>query len=293
MFAEQYLLLTPVVDKKGAWGGIWLHGDGEVGALAEKIRSAMPQLNIYQTGDAALATGIQSAAQMSTAVAGGAEALAGPYVSHPPVVAASKQDSGRAVLLRLLTLLTQDADTAEIEQIFKHDPGLSFHLLRLVNSAGMGLTRQISTFNQAIMLLGRRQLQRWVQLLLYANKNDGGDSPLLVFAAMRGYLMEQLAVLHGCDAAARELAFMTGIFSLLDSLLGMNMAELSKSIQLPESVHMALVERQGELGEMLSWVENVHAGNVSPSPVAGAGETSSSIQLDTLSWALNVGAGAA
>lgn len=293
MSAANVISLTPVLDLQGAWGGVWLHGGGDIDALSQQIKARFPSLQVYLTGDSLLATGIQTGDQLAAAKANGATVFAGPFIAHPPVSASGKQDAGRVVLMRLLALVTQDADTAEIEQVFKREPGLSFHLFRLVNSPGMGITSKITTFNQAIMVLGRRQLQRWVQLLLYASKHEGGDSPLLVFAAMRAHLMEQLAVARGHDAARREQAFMAGIFSLLDSLLGMEMAEIVKNIHLPETVQGALLGRQGELGELLAWVDEVQTGGEKLQPGGIGGEQCTGIQLDALGWALDVGAGMA
>lgn len=293
MNTANVISLTPVLDLQGTWGGVWLHGDGGLDEVSQQFKARFPHQPLYLAGDESLAAGIQSAEQMTATKANGAKVFAGLFVTHPPVSAASKQDAGRVVLLRLLALVTQDADTAEIEQLFKREPGLSFYLFRLVNSPGMGLTSKITTFNQAIMVLGRRQLQRWVQLLLYASKQEDSGSPLLAFAAMRGYLLEQLAVLRGGDAILCEQAFMTGMFSLLDCLLGMSMAEITKSIRLPDAVQQALLDRQGELGKLLAWVDGIQAGSEAP-PLAGIStEQCTDIQFDALAWALDVGAGLA
>ena len=90
-------------------------------------------------------------------------------------------DTTRLKLLKLLSLVVQDADTREIEEIFRQEPKLSYNLLRLVNSVAVGPKTPITGFNQAITVLGRRQLQRWLQLLIYANQfgQAGQPNPLL------------------------------------------------------------------------------------------------------------------
>ncbi len=293
MSAANAVLLTPVLDPGGAWAGVWLHGDGELDVFSRHIRESLPGVRIYLTGDDGLATGIQSSEQFATAKATGATAFSGRLIAHPPVQVAGKQDAGRVVLLHLLALVTQDADTAEIEQVFKREPGLSFHLFRLVNSPGMGLTSKITTFNQAIMVLGRRQLQRWVQLLLYASKSEESNSPLLIFAAMRGHLLEQFVAARGGDVLLREQAFMTGIFSLLDSLLGMPMADIVASIRLEDTIQNALLDRQGPLGELLAWIDGVQAGEALPFPVENPAEQCENLQIGALAWALDVHTGVA
>ena len=88
----------------------------------------------------------------------------------PPTVRAmatalpqKKEVPSRGLLLKLMTLVTSDADTDEIEALIKRDPNLSYQLLRLVNSVAFAPGKKIASFGQAIALLGRRQLQRHLQ----------------------------------------------------------------------------------------------------------------------------------
>lgn len=165
--------------------------------------------------------------------------------------------------MRLLALAMEDADTSEIENAFKHEPGLTLDLLRLTNSAANGLTTRITSLRHAIAVLGRRQLQRWLQLLIYANADSGKTakdphalSPLLQLAATRGRLMELLA--DCVQAGNREFAdqaFMVGILSLMPTLLGMAMAEILAQLPFAQRVGLALTERSGQLGQLLTLVE--------------------------------------
>ena len=113
-------------------------------------------------------------------------------------------------------------------------------------------------------MLGRRQLQRWLQLLIYANADSGkagkstpGASPLLQLAATRGRLMELLA--ERVQAGNREFAdqsFMVGILSLMPTLLGMAMPEILAQLPFAQRVRLALTERTGQLGQLLVLVES-------------------------------------
>ena len=242
------------------------------------------------------AAGIDNQGQFDAAKTQGVEWFSGKFITHPPSRPGGAQDVERVVLMSLLTLVAQDADSAEIEQVFKREPKLSFNLFRLVNSVSMGLSTKISTFGQAIMVLGRRQLQRWIQLLLYTNNkgNDNLPSPLLQLAAMRGRLMECLAIASGWDAAEQERAFMVGSFSLLDSLLGMSMAEIVKVIPLQDDIQSALLTREGGLGEMLALVEGLqagHAGITLPAAMNLGVEDIADCQSDALRWAVGVAQG--
>jgi len=196
----------------------------------------------------------------------------------------------RRRLLGLLALLARDADSRELEDVLKQDPVLSYHLLKLVNSAAFAVNTRITSFAQAIALLGRRQLQRWLQLLLYARTDaEGPLNPLLPLAALRAARLEVLCKLDGGDRDEQDLAFMTGAFSLLDHLLGMHMAEIVGDLCLPEHVEAALLRREGVLGARLRLMEGgaTHATALAAAGVDPASWWSS--QLHAYHWAIQVG----
>lgn len=178
------------------------------------------------------------------------------FLTVPNPDAGKEPDLTRLKLLKLLSLIAQDADTRSIEEIFREDPKLSYNLLRLVNSVSVGAKTSIDSFHQAIAILGRRQLQRWLQLLIYANQlsHSGEPNPLMQLAAARGRQMELLlaAVEPAIDIEAfGDTAFMTGIFSLLNILLNLPMQEILDALPLQKTMRDALNSRQGLLGDLL------------------------------------------
>ena len=196
----------------------------------------------------------------------------------------------RRRLLGLLALLARDADSRELENVLKQDSLLAFHLLKLVNSAAFAVNTQITSFAQAIALLGRRQLQRWLQLLLYARTDaDGPLNPLLPQAALRAARLEVLCKMDGGERDEQDLAFMTGAFSLLDHLLDMPMAEVLVDLCLPAHVEAALLRREGVLGARLRLMEGgaSHAATLAAAGVDPATWWSS--QLHAYHWAIQVG----
>ena len=168
-------------------------------------------------------------------------------------------DLTRLKLLKLLNLVKNDGDTREIESIFREEPKLSYNLLRLVNSVAVGARTKISNFSQAIAILGRRQLQRWLQLLIYANNLADGNAPnpLMQLAAARGRQLELLCGLVTTDSDSSEFcdnAFMTGLFSLLDILINLPMADILKELPLHEEVVEALLTtgQGGPISQLLA-----------------------------------------
>lgn len=207
--------------------------------------------------------------------------FAGNFATHPHFGGSGGDAPNRALLLDLLGKVASDADSSMIEAVIKRDPQLSYHLLKLVNSVGFALTTKIASFGQAITLLGRRQLQRWLQLLLYArSRKEGSANPLLPQAAFRAGQLEALCQLTGGTREEQDRAFMIGMFSLLDRLFGMPLAEVVKPLNLAEDVLAALLARQGRLGAMLHAIELGEA-----MPEEALGRSLAEAGVATESWA--------
>ena len=110
------------------------------------------------------------------------------------------------------------------------------------------------------MLLGRRQLQRWLQILLYADPSARGhsQSPLLMLATTRGRLMELLSQrLRPGQRNLGEIAFTVGIMSLMDVLVEVRMDDLLEQIPMIPEVSEALLHRTGFFGELMQLVESI------------------------------------
>jgi EAL and modified HD-GYP domain-containing signal transduction protein len=213
----------------------------------------------------------------------------GGYASHPETGGRPHDGISRKRLLSLLTLVARDADTRELEDLLKQDPALAFQLLRLVNSAAFNSAAHITTFGQAINVLGRRQLQRWLQLLLYAREDEHGDiNPLLPLAALRAAHMEALCRLAGGDREQQDLAFMTGVFTLLPLLLGMRMEEIVGALSLDGQVTQALLERLGRFGPMLQLVETPVPAREQLEALGLESQQWFHTQLEALRWAVHV-----
>jgi EAL and modified HD-GYP domain-containing signal transduction protein len=188
----------------------------------------------------------------------------GYYFAKPLIITGKRLSHSELALMRLLGLVMSDAETGSIEQVFKQNPGLSLTLLRLTNSAATGSHRKITSLANAITILGRRQLQRWLQLLVYASDGHGRfPDPLLQLAATRGKSMELLVRnFAGCSNELEDHAFIVGIMSLMNTLLKMPLAEIISPLNPPAEIRDALLSRAGLLGKLLSLIEHLENYNM-------------------------------
>ena len=226
----------------------------------------------------------------------GFDMFQGYYFARPEMLSGKRADPSKKALLSILTLMLSDAENEKIVDAFKERPILAYNLLRMVNSAGSKLTTKISSLSHGLMVLGRRTLQRWVQLLLYAT-GKGGEvaNPLMQLAATRAKLMEliaQQARPRDCDYIDR--AFMVGMLSLLDVLMEEPLLEILAHMNLHEDIETALLRRNGDLGELLALCWELESGDavaVQERLRARPGLTVDALngaQLEAMGWANNI-----
>jgi c-di-GMP-related signal transduction protein len=222
----------------------------DLGQIPESNLAAVVQLAQRRSDARIVGEKVESQAQHDQLLALGVKLYQGYWFAKPVIVTGQTVRPGQAVIIQLINLVRKQATTAEIEEVLKRDASLSFNLLRFINSSGFGLSVEISSFRHAVMILGLKKLFRWAALLLTTSRAGGVPPAVGMTAVVRGRLMELLAAEllppEECDNA-----FVTGVFSLLDTMLGMSMDKALEAVALPESVVSALLLRRGLLAPLL------------------------------------------
>ncbi|MFZ4538386.1 EAL and HDOD domain-containing protein [Propionivibrio sp.] len=225
---------------------------------ADRLCALVTELKTF--GKKLLAEKVESVEQLTLCQSLGFDLFQGYYFAKPTIIVGKKLNPSQLALVHLLALVMEDADTSAIENAFKLEPGLTINMLRLTNSVSSGLSTRITSLRHAITILGRRQLQRWLQLLIYTNPKGTtqGINPLLQLAATRGRLMELLADrLQSRNHEFSDQAFMVGIMSLMPALLGMAMEDILAQLPVAQRVKQALTENaehSGLHGQLLNLV---------------------------------------
>lgn len=181
----------------------------------------------------------------------GVKLFQGFWFARPSVFEAKILAPRQTSLVELITLLRRQASTDELEEVLKKDAGLAFNLLRLINSASFGMQREVTSFRQAVLIMGLKKLFRWAALLLAATKYANTPPSLGQTAVVRGRLMELLAEEFLSEEEA-DMAFVTGIFSLLDLMLSIPTADALQLIHAPEPIRQALLHQVGPLADLLT-----------------------------------------
>ncbi len=139
----------------------------------------------------------------------------------------------------VLGQLASGADTAAVVAAIKGDVGLTVRLLQQVNSARFSHLGGVASIDQAIALLGRNELQRWLMVVL----TQYGDQRMLSAALQetalfRARLLELLAIERG-DAQPGRL-FTLGLASMLGVILKIGTLTVANQLSLPPEAAQAL-----------------------------------------------------
>ncbi len=163
-----------------------------------------------------------------------------------PVMLSSKSIS--ASELRTIRLMQEihrpEVDFDQIEALIKEDLSLSFMLLRCVNSLVYAIRMPVNSIRQAIALLGQKELIKWISLACLHTVGKDKPDELMITALYRAKFCESIALSAGLKQQSSEY-FLTGLFSLLDTLFDRPMAEVLDELPLTEAVKEALLGKPG------------------------------------------------
>ena len=180
--------------------------------------------------------------------------------SEPAKAQALPPQTHRA--LRLLNRLLHDDDHAAVVADVKADAALSLRLLQYLNSAGALPGRELDSIEQAVMLLGRDALYRWVaQILVRMSPPRPAAHALQSSALARARLFELLA--RASDAPNPGGLYLLGLATMLPMLLQCGIDEAADALRLPPPAVQALRRQGGPWQPYLDLLPALESGSVS------------------------------
>lgn len=150
-------------------------------------------------------------------------------------------------------IANSDINYDELERLISLDVTLSYKLLTFVNASYL-IRSEIKSFKQALVYLGEERLRKFISLVAITSTQDDKPDSLYSLSIQRARFCELL--LKDINSNIDEgLGFLTGMFSLLDSLFDQPLEELVEKMPIDNMVKAALVTKQGTLGNILSLVK--------------------------------------
>ena len=203
---------------------------------------------------AIVGTGVHTNEDRDAAAAHGLEYFQGFLIDRIDRTAARGFSPNQLVLLKLLGMLSDpNLSIGHLEDLIKHDPALSYRILRTVNSAAFAVRQTVTSMTQAILLLGRDTIRRWASLWTMAGLGADAHDELVVMAAVRARLCETLVSSARGPEAGSE-AFLVGMCSMFEAVLGQPMAKVVEELPLDEPTKAILCGSPGPLRTVLDCV---------------------------------------
>mgnify|MGYP000852416676 CR=1 FL=1 len=236
----------------------------KVDILAVGIRQLPAHVQLIRATNASvrlLAEKVETREQFELCKALGMDYFQGYFFARPQIVKGQALANNKLAILNLLSrVYDPDIDMGELADIIGHDVGLTHKLLAFVRSYPGNESIQINSIKDAVLRFGLQKLQSWVSVLVLAGKDDKTPE-LFKTALIRARFLQLLA--ENANLPQKDSFFMVGLFSCLDALMDADMSSLMQTMPLHESIKVALISKQGIMGDALTCVLAIEQGNLS------------------------------
>lgn len=187
-----------------------------------------------------LAEKVETEAELQSAKSLGYTYYQGYFFCKPSMLSGRDIPASKPTCLRLLQeAAAPELNYAEIEQLFRQEPALTYRLLRFLNSPALALRIEIHNVRQAVSLLGDREFRRWIAIVALVAMADSKPPELVKTALTRAFFCEELSSPLHLRENASDL-FLMGLLSAADALLDRPMKDVLEELSLASDIRGAL-----------------------------------------------------
>jgi c-di-GMP-related signal transduction protein len=192
-----------------------------------------------------LAEKVETQEQFAAGIQMGYTLFQGYFFCRPELMRHRALPGSKLAYLDLLRAATAtEFDVRELASKIKHEPSLTYRLLRYLNSAAFGLRAEIRSVAHALSLLGERELRKWIAVVSVSVLADGKPDELMTIPLVRGRFCELLAPLAGLADHASDL-FLMGLLSVMDAVLDQPLDSILADLPVRREIKEALLARTG------------------------------------------------
>jgi EAL and modified HD-GYP domain-containing signal transduction protein len=217
----------------------------------------------------------------------GFDLFQGYFFARPETLERGRRTGNASTAIMLLAEVSAaDVDLDRVVQLLAADPGLTYSILRLVNSSSFGLTTPVRSIRHAIVMAGLAQVRQMAVLLTMAKNSQAVSDELMVTAAVRAQMASRLVA----DQDLSALAFTAGLLSVLDAVFNASMDDLLSDLPLPDAVRDVLVDGTGPLADVFDVVFAFERGDADRFATLSSGEVGrlGELYADSVVWAEGV-----
>lgn len=201
-----------------------------------------------------LAEKVETIEEYNEALSYGYEYFQGYYFSKPRILFSKAINTNKHIALKILNKINKnEIDFDEIESLILKDLGLSYKLLKLINSAYIGIRYKTNNIRYALTFLGEKEIIKWFYVVLLNDLKQDNPEELINLGLLRAKFCENI-----CNNSKHKnqgfLAYITGMFSVMEAILNMPIDSIVQELYLPEEVKDALISKNNSLSDILTLV---------------------------------------
>lgn len=183
------------------------------------------------------------------------------FFSKPEIIPGRKLTSNELTKLQLMAEMSHpEFEPRRLAEILQSDPNLSYRLFRYINSVGFGLSQKVTSLKRAIDMMGMIQAKQWLNTAIMADINNTPRAGELAYMAVhRAKFLESVCTMQKDGSCEPDSMFISGLFSLLDAMLGIELDEILVKLPLDETIIKGLTG-EGEIRDYLSLANSYERG---------------------------------
>ncbi len=187
-----------------------------------------------------LAEKVESLEDFNEGIELGYQYFQGYFFSKPVIITGKDIPSNKLNHMRILSEINRpEMEVQTVEDIIKHDIGLSYKLLRFINSAYFNISVEVNSIHHALVLLGIKEIKKWVSLMAISGMADDKPQELVSLSLVRAKFSESIAENIGYSSKSSDF-FLAGLFSVVDALLDKPFDEILEELPLSVEIKNAL-----------------------------------------------------
>ncbi len=193
-----------------------------------------------------LAEKVETQTEFQLALDMGFELFQGYFFQKPEIMSGKEIPGSQLNLMMIVAQINKaDFEIDDLEQLVSRDMGISYKLLRYINSIFFSRASKVSSIKQGLVYLGENEIKRFVSLIAISKLGLNKPDELIKTSCIRGKFCELLAGATTDKINASEL-FTLGMFSMIDAIIDQPMNRIMNQLPLSDDIKDALVNDSGE-----------------------------------------------
>ncbi|GEP66407.1 diguanylate phosphodiesterase [Clostridium beijerinckii] len=184
----------------------------------------------------------------------------GYYFSKPIVLSRKNIPTNKDTAIKILKLINKDDfDFNKLEELIIKDLGLSYKIIKLINSSAYCLKNEVRSIKYAIALLGRKEIIKWLYVVLLNDLKENNTDELIKVSLQRAKLCELICNMSEYKNNVYS-AYMVGLFSVMDAILNCSIEVILKELYIDDEIKEGLIEKDNYLNKILKLAINYEKG---------------------------------